>query len=295
MGVNIFIFCCFSFSFFFSDIKMSSVDPQIWRRVTSFLLAAEVAALQNTCNTLLHRPMAYFFENLKSMATVVQLHIARRMQSATVEDATSLTSGDLITAILLGQQIPVQIQQISITHFGSFELGVFLHSTCAKNVTLYADQFSRKNETVVLHLLQFSHVGRMFVRDHVLLSLKHQNVDDSRLRLRKLQIFDALRDENVPFLLSRLDDDACFAVQFLSSRLSVVTTAQQIIDFCTAVVSRFSSQPRRLAFEIMATVDATDENHHAAMDAMDEMMGLLSHTGSVVFRDERNMVVRKWE
>jgi hypothetical protein len=244
--------------------------------------------------------MPYFFEKLKSIGTVVQLRLANRIQSVTVEDAKTFAYVDLVTAVLLNQHIPVQIRRISVTHFGSFELGVFLHSTCAKNVTLHAEQFKHIDETVVCRLLQFPHVGRMFVMDHVLLSLKHQNVDDSRLRLRMLHyVFNALVDENVPFLLSRLDDDdeCSSAIHFLSSLTFV--TARQILDFCTTIVSKFSLKPRRLIFRFAAEVDTADENHHVAIDAIDKMMNLFhSPLGSVkssITLYERNLVIREWE
>jgi hypothetical protein len=275
---------------------MSFTDPQILRRVASFLFAAETAALQNTCKNILQRPMPYCFENLKSIATVVQLRLANRIQSVTVEDGKALTYVDLTTAVLIGQQIPVQIQRISITHFGSPDLDIFLQSTSAKNVTIYADHVTYIVEmAVVCRLLQFPHVGRIFVSHNVLLSLKHHDVDDPRLRLRKLQILDALGNENVPFFLSRLDDDVYSnAVQFLSSSSFVFVTARQIIDFCNVVISNFSSQPQRLFFGISAEVDTTDENHLTAMNAMDEMMELLSPSKSAIILHARNSVIRKW-
>jgi hypothetical protein len=123
--------------------------------------------------------------------------------------------------------------------------------------------------------------------------LKNRGIDDPRLRLRVLHVSDVLRNKNIPFLLSRLDDDARLnTVQFLSSRVSFAT-AQQILDFCTALVSKFSSQPRRLFFDISATVDTTDENHHAAMEAMDKMMRKLSTSGSITLY-ENNLAIRKW-
>jgi hypothetical protein len=286
---------------------MTSIDPQIWRRVASFLLAAETAALQNTCKTLLQRPMPYFFEQLSSMSKVTPFHLANRVQSMTVQHATgAFTSGDLATAILLCRQIPVQIRRMPLRTDGStfdhFVLDEFLLSACAKNITFLADDGyygGEKGAFFFRHLLQYPNVGRVFLNAAFLwFIVKRRNIADERLCMRELHLVDAIRDyENLSFLLSRLDESSDVTVK-LCSYQHFVATAQQIIDFCATVVSKFTSRPSKiLHFSISASINNTNENYEAAFDSVDKMMQLPNRTGKVVLyaNPDRTFLVRAWE
>jgi hypothetical protein len=287
---------------------MSSVDPQIWRRVTSFLLAAETAALQNTCKTFLQRPMPYFFGKLTSIATVLHLQLSQRMQSVTIEYgyAGNWTSSDLMAMILISRQIPMQIQQIQIPlnidrrpSYEAFVFEDFLLSACSKNITLLVDNpchhQSEKAQIFICRLLQFPNVGRVLIDATVFLFMvKRHNITDERLRMRSLLVDDAMRDENLSFLLSRLDEK-CDVVKFRSLGLTFVT-AQQIVDFCAAVVSKFAScSSKNLHFSISASID-TNENHEGAFDSVDKMMRLPNRTGNFALYHHQNFTtVRFWE
>jgi hypothetical protein len=231
------------------------------------------------------------------------------MQSLTVHSATDFTSGDLTTAILLCQQIPVQIHELALNGDGSlfepFVLDMFLQSTCAKEVTLLMDGYNSvqdKAVNAVRRLLRFPHVRRVSVCGAFLLFLvKGHNITDERLCVRELQVFNPISHEDLPFLFSRLDDTSHVTVTFRSFRLRAqnVVTAQQIINFCAIVVSNFSSRPSCLLgfFYMEAMIDTSVDYPQPAINAVDKMLEALHCcSGKVVMFDRQTLsVIREWE
>jgi hypothetical protein len=223
----------------------------------------------------------------------------------TVQHARTFTSTDLTAAILLCQQIPVQIRQIPSCADGStfdpFVLDMFLLSGCVKNITLFADGHyyygDERGEIFIRQLLQYPNVGRVFLHAPFLLMLvKRRNITDKRLCMRELQFHDAIREyESLSFLLSRLDDPSVVTVNLRSYNHPFVT-AQQIVDFCATVVSKFALYPSKiLHFSLSASID-TNENYEAAFDSVDKMMQLRCRTGYVVLYSHPDLtLVRAWE
>jgi hypothetical protein len=251
--------------------------------------------------------MPYVFRQIDSMETILQLHLSQRIESVIIGNCTrDFSSSDFSASVLLSQQIPVQIQRISLTQkSSSFVLDMFLKSSaCAKGITLCDDHYCtteetvlRRHEIVLRRFLQCSHIDRFFVSAHVLLFLKQRGVDDLRLRLRTIHV-EAFTN-NLPFLLSRLDDDDVAMsfknqVEFVWYNRHVVTAAQQIIDFCAAIVSKFAPQPRRaFHLDITATIDTADAKYNAALDDVFKMMELRGRFGCVTLYS-RDHFLKKW-
>jgi hypothetical protein len=282
------------------------MDQQIWRRVASFLLAPETAALQNTCKMFLQWRMSYFFEQLDSMTTVLKLHLAKRTQSVTIKNAETFASGDLAAAVLLGQQIHVQIQQIVLDgdeSFDPFVLDMFLQSTCAKDITLFAEDVTlfadvQQDTTFIRHVLQFPNVVRVFVNVSLLSRMvERHNITDERLCARQLRIdFDYDFDnERLLFFLSRLDQTITDTVTFHA--VFPLTTTQRIVNFCAIIVSNFTSRHLccRFHFGLDVVLGASDD-YQSAINAVDKMLETLhSYTGHIALHNRQTLsVIREW-